>query len=196
MEINLEKIKTISDWINLFRLSWTENGKKRVWDFVSRKEKPDILTKSQTVDAVVIAAVHKDKKGEKSLVVIKEFRYPIGDYEWGFPAGIVDPNESPEDAAKRELFEETGLKVSRVIDVSPPIYSSAGLTDECCRIVVVEASGEISTKHQEEDENIETYLMSKSELEKLANRIGKYKNAKIGAKAWFYLKHNEELFKQ
>ena len=56
--------------------------------------------------AVVIACMVEDK-----LVVIKEFRVPVETYEIGFPAGLIDSGETPEDAVRRELEEETGLKV-------------------------------------------------------------------------------------
>ncbi len=36
---------------------------------------------------------------------------------WGVPAGKIEPNETPENAAKRELFEETGIAVERASQV-------------------------------------------------------------------------------
>lgn len=44
-----------------------------------------------------------------------------------FPAGLVDADESPEDAAVRELKEETGY-AGRVLSLSPTIVSDPGLT--------------------------------------------------------------------
>ena len=67
---------------------------------------------------------------ENKLVITREYRVPLDDYEVGFPAGLVDAGESVEQAVRRELKEETGLNLSRVICTSPPLYPSAGMTDE------------------------------------------------------------------
>lgn len=44
----------------------------------------------------------------------------------------------------RELKEETGLGLVKVNHISLPVFSSAGLTDESCHMVLVEAKGEAS----------------------------------------------------
>ena len=48
------------------------------------------------------------------VLLIKANRYPAGEDIWEFPRGIPDPGESFEEAAKRELFEDSGLKVSKL----------------------------------------------------------------------------------
>jgi 8-oxo-dGTP pyrophosphatase MutT (NUDIX family) len=54
-----------------------------------------------------ISVIAKDKKGDFYLV--KQWRYPINKEAIEFVAGKIDKNETPLQAAKRELFEETGL---------------------------------------------------------------------------------------
>ncbi len=97
----------------------------------------------------------------EKLVLIKEFRVPLGGTQYGFPAGLVDPGESIEQAGQRELLEETGLTVTRILKLSPPIFSSSGMTDESICLLYVECKGEPSTANNEASEEIEVILLSK-----------------------------------
>jgi ADP-ribose pyrophosphatase len=64
-------------------------------------------------DSVGIVA----QTAEKKIILTKQYRPPIGDYLIELPSGYVDNKESPVDAAKRELLEETGF----VCDAMTPI---------------------------------------------------------------------------
>lgn len=112
--------------------------------------------------AVVIACMVDDK-----LVVIKEFRVPVENYEIGFPAGLIDYGETPEGAVRRELEEETGLKVEEILHISPAVLSSAGLTDEAVHLAFVRASGIPNKDKLEESEDIDTSLLTRNEVEAL-----------------------------
>ncbi len=122
-------------------------------------------------------------KRNLGIVVIKEKRIPLNDFEYGFPAGLVNEGESPIEAAKRELTEETGLKVRRVIKHSPYIYSSAGMTDESVSMVYVECEGDVSSEFLESSEDIEAFVMSQRDVINLLEDP----NKKFGAKAWIVL---------
>jgi ADP-ribose pyrophosphatase len=52
-----------------------------------------------------------DDKGR--VLLVKQFRLPAAQELWELPAGRLDPGESPLDAAKRELREETGYEAKR-----------------------------------------------------------------------------------
>ncbi len=64
-----------------------------------------------------------------NLLLLKEYRHAIDSWEYEFPCGMIDVEESPEDAAKRELLEETGCKVVDLISLGS-FYPSFGSTDE------------------------------------------------------------------
>jgi ADP-ribose pyrophosphatase len=109
---------------------------------------------------VVIVAQHRENA---RLVVVREFRVPLGGYQYGFPAGLLDSGETLESACCRELFEETGLTVDRMIKSSPPVYSTSGMTDEAVSMVYVQCSGEISNAGNSSSEDIHPFLVSPEE---------------------------------
>lgn len=63
------------------------------------------------------------------LYLVQQFRYPIGQREWEFPQGSweEDPNADPEELARGELIEETGLSAERVEQIGQlfPLYGTA-----------------------------------------------------------------------
>src|ERR1700709_1040053 len=117
-------------------------------------------------DAVVIAAIIQ-QSGESRLVITREFRVPLQAYEISLPSGLIDPGESPSQAAVREFKEETGLALGKIAHVSPPVASSAGMTDETIAYVYGEASGSVSRAFQTEHEDIEVRLVSVADIQKL-----------------------------
>jgi ADP-ribose pyrophosphatase len=169
-------------WLNMFDVTYVDkNGRNRSWQVVSRQETPKCMTgKFKQPDAVVIVPFHRT---QKKVVISKEFRVPLAGYEYGFPAGLIDAGETIEDAARRELREETGLTLTRTLKISPPIYSSAGMTDESVAMVYVECDGEPSVSRNAEAEVIEVELISQPE----ATRLCKDPGLKFDAKAYLVL---------
>ena len=147
----------------------TDTGKEVNWERCSRKN---------NIKAVMIVPYHIDLQ---KFVMISEYRIPIRSKEIGFPAGLIDkPNESIEEVIRRELKEETGLDLVKILTISPFVYSTAGMTDESIAIAYVQVNGEPSKNFLQETEEITTFMVSK---EQLANLL-KYNNANWGAKAW------------
>ncbi|MCF8111756.1 MAG: NUDIX hydrolase [Desulfobacteraceae bacterium] len=182
--MRIKKTRPLTDrkFVNLFEIVYSDrNGKERIWDFVSRQNPPKIDTGTfDTVDAVIIVPYHEPRQ---KLSVIREFRMPLNDYQYGFPAGLVDPGESVEQCAARELEEETGLTVVRVRRVSPPVYISSGLTDESIVIVYVDCSGEPSNRNAGSAEDIETVFLSPKEAEEMCADP----DLKVDVKTWLVM---------
>ena len=137
-------------------------------------------------NAVVIVAMVQDEINNPLLVVTREYRVPIQGYEWGLPAGLIDPGQSIEETAIRELKEETGLDVIRLIrPITPMVYNSAGMTNEAVSFAFVEASGKLSKDNLQASEDISTFLYSRAAVQQLlSDAMDSGNNILIGAKAW------------
>lgn len=86
------------------------------------------------------------------ILLGKEFRLGVNQYVYNNIAGLIDPGETPEQAASRELFEETGLRLTKILDVLPGSLSSAPVTDDVVVCIICEAEGEIKDKSTNEEE--------------------------------------------
>jgi ADP-ribose pyrophosphatase len=178
------EVDKLSDtpWLNLFQITYRLEGRDpRRWTLATRRKLPRCASgRFETPDAVIIAAFHRRRR---KLVVIRECRVPLAGIEYGFPAGLVDAGESIEEAAHRELMEETGLSVIRFLKTSPPLYSSAGMTDESVCLVYVECDGEPSAKSQEDSEQINVMFVSAEEAALLLTNP----SLKFDARAWLVI---------
>src|SRR5204863_1003962 len=74
------------------------------------------------------AVVAVDEAG--AVVLIRQYRHAAGGYIWELPAGVLDsPGEPPEQCARRELREETGLEARDVVRLGT-IFTTPGFCDE------------------------------------------------------------------
>ena len=75
------------------------------------------------------AAVVVPQLDENRFVMVRQFRYAINRETLEFPAGRLDPGESPLECARRELAEETGYQ-ARQWDYLFSIHPAPGYSDE------------------------------------------------------------------
>ena len=117
----------------------------------------------EPADAVVI--IMHDEKNEK-ILLNKEFRLAPGLWVYNFPAGLIDPGETPEVAAERELWEETGLHIDSVEDTLSASFSAVGFSNEKNVCIVGTASGEFS-KSTSTTEEISAAWYTKEEIKQM-----------------------------
>lgn len=122
------------------------------------------LTGKNPPDGVVIYSLYQDK-----VVLVRQYRYPIGAFVYEFPAGLVEPGENMEQAAIRETYEETGLTLTPIPcgSYGRPFFTTVGMTDESCGTVFGRCSGEPTSCHEELTEEIQVVLADKEECRRI-----------------------------
>ena len=145
----------------------TKLGNQKIYEMVSRDGNIQGLEngiKNDKCDAVILIITSVDGK---KILLNKEFRMAVGDFAYNFPAGLIDPGETPESTAVRELYEETGYR-GRIDRIGTPSYSSPGLSGE--QIIPVWMTidrrqyPEPPESHPESTESIEVFPLYPDEI--------------------------------
>ncbi|CAM9544983.1 unnamed protein product [Discosporangium mesarthrocarpum] len=125
-------------WVGLKKLTWKDpSGTERAWEVAFRTTR-----RSECDGVAVIAIVRYPKSGKADeVVLVSQFRPPVGAEVIEAPAGLVDAGESAQAAAERELLEETGF-CGTVTNVSPIVPCDPGMTDANMRYVTIEIDGD------------------------------------------------------
>lgn len=190
MRILKQTLKRLTDlrWLNLFEVEFEHpSGKLGKWQFASRRQPPPLSTDPLVPDAVFIVPLLQTPQGQR-LVMTKEFRVPLGDYEYSFPAGLKEANEDIETTVRRELAEETGLALTKIYATSPVLATSAGLADETVVIAFVGCEGSPHTCDLDGLEEIEIMLLDHAGVRRTCQS-----SLKLSAKAWLALMLFEAL---
>jgi len=97
--------------------------------------------------AAVVPVLAGSDTADPQILLIRQYRYAADGPVWEVPAGRLDPGESPETCARRELEEEAGAKAERLERLTA-IYTTPGFIDE--RIHLFAAYGLTPTPHRRE----------------------------------------------
>lgn len=124
-------------------------GRIKVYEMVSKNHNLTIDNIGQTLQAIVLLVFNED---HSKMLLSQEFRMGVNQFVINTPAGLIDEGETPVEAAARELREETGLQLTKVIEVMNPSFSCAPVTDDMSKLVICEAVGEIQDSDSPDEE--------------------------------------------
>ena len=162
---------TENRFLNLYELDARPRDGKAITYYVASRAKGTEDLKSvsghRRADGVIMYGVYGEEKDQ--IVLIRQYRYPLGDYIYEFPAGLVEPGEDVREAGIREMFEETGMTFTprEGGNFERPFFTTVGMTDESCAMVFGYCSGTPSNEHQEAAEDIQVVLADRAECRRI-----------------------------
>ena len=124
-----------------------EMKKRGRWEYVGRVG---------GIQAAVVIAIDADEKGRGHVILVEQYRVPLGRPCLELPAGLVgdeDEGETVEMSAARELEEETGYRPATCTSLGT-FYASPGMVSECFTLVRAEGLTLVSAGGGTADENI------------------------------------------
>lgn len=114
------------------------------------------------------------------VVMVRQYRYAVGEELLEIPAGTMQAGEEPEACARRELGEETGGR-ARSLELLGTIFTSPGFCSEVMHIFLARLEdGPGGQPQPDEDERLEPVTLPLGEVVELA-RAGRLRDAKTVA---------------
>ena len=149
-------------FLKKYELHYDVDGRPVCWEVISLNDLKTAGDLAGALTAVEIIARFQDG----DWLLCREYRFAVHDYVWEFPTGMIEKGETPEEAARRELQEETGLEILRIDRVLPPCCYSVGLTDEIIVPVCVTVRGRMQDS-RDTYEDIAPRKMSQAQIQAL-----------------------------
>jgi 8-oxo-dGTP pyrophosphatase MutT (NUDIX family) len=100
----------------------------------------------------------------QEVLLVKQYRYPVQDWQWGLPGGAIDPGETPEQSTRREVEEETGLKIINLEKLGQ-FYPLSSCSTEIDYLFIAHVAGDTSefSSNQSDESFQEIKFVSMSE---------------------------------
>lgn len=110
-----------------------------------------------------------------SIVLVKQYRHPVGEVTWEIPAGKLESKEAPELCAYRELEEETGYRADTMRKLTA-FFTTPGFTNELIHVYAAQGL-RATSQNTDADEFIDALAVSRDEALRMI-KSGEIKDGK------------------
>ena len=100
------------------------------------------------------------------VVMVKQYRHGIGEISFELPGGVAEEGETMEEAAKRELLEETGYEFDSW-EYLGKICANPSTTNNYMHMFLAKSGRKTSKQSLDEHEELEVHLMDLEEVKKI-----------------------------
>ncbi len=107
--------------------------------------------------------------GDNRLIMVEQHRLGTDEYTIETSAGLIEPGESPEDAARRELLEETGYEASDLV-LLKKCSSNPAIMNNYIHFYLATGCRKSAAQNLDPAEDIDVHLYTHEEVFDLVNR--------------------------
>jgi len=124
------------------------------------------------------------------VVLVRQYRHGIRDITLEIPGGLVEKEDTPQNAAIRELYEETGYRAPEMTLIGS-VHPNPAIQNNLCYTFLAKDASPAGDQHQDEKEDIEVLLRPLSEIPRLI-REGTITHALVLAAFYrFYMEYDD-----
>lgn len=151
-------------------LAWTEKSRQQVFNTAVTKIVEKICTSPEgkdgkffVFDAPDWVIVIPEINDGKDFIMVKQWRHGASRVSIEFPGGVIDKGETPENAATRELLEETGYKVNDLVYLGSMSPNPAIMSNHV-HFYLAKDLVNTNELHLDDDEFVDNLVMDKDEV--------------------------------